>query len=98
MQSPSWGPPCRTGPDMDIGSPSRENFQKNSAAEISDAGPDYQARAIFFAQAVLATARAFPTRATPEIPDKEYTNVVQRVKDAAEFLIREGVMRPRFSK
>lgn len=63
---------------------------------ISDT-PDYQERAIFFAQAVLATARAFPTRATPEIPDREYTAVVQRVKDAAAFLISEGLMRPRFT-
>lgn len=81
-----------------------ENFQKNSTTEnsseipipISDA-PDYQAQAIFFAQAVLATARAFPTRATPEIPDKEYAALVVRVKEAADFLIHEGIMRPRFA-
>ena len=58
---------------------------------------DYHERAIFFAQAVLATARAFPTRRTPEIPDKEFHNLTDRVKEAAEFLVAEGILRPRFA-
>ncbi|MDO8547845.1 MAG: hypothetical protein Q7R68_10865 [Nitrospirales bacterium] len=78
-----------------------ENFEKISASEKLPEGSavplTYQQRAIDFAQAVLATARAFPTRLTPEIPDKEYAAVVERVKVAAEFLIREGVMAPRFA-
>jgi hypothetical protein len=82
-----------------------ENFEKNfaadsvpeSATDRADHPPDYQSRAIYFAQGILSTARAFPTRLTPEIPDKEYAAVVQRVKEAAEFLIHEGIMRPRFA-
>ena len=58
---------------------------------------DYKARAIFFAQGILATARAFPTRRAPEIPDKEYAAVVARVKEAADFLVTEGILRPRFA-
>lgn len=71
-------------------------FEPPKSEEISNS-TDYKERAIFFAQGILATARAFPTRATPEIPDKEYAAVVERVKSAAEFLIQEGVMRPRFA-
>lgn len=79
-----------------MGSPSEKIFRAPDSGEVGTS-TDYQGRAIFFAQAVLATARAFPTRATPEIPDKEYAALVLRVKDAAEFLIHEGVMSPRFA-
>lgn len=79
-----------------MGSPFQKIFRAPDSGEVGSS-TNYQERAIFFAQAVLATARAFPTRATPEIPDKEYTALVLRVKEAADFLVLEGIHKPRFA-